>query len=54
MITSGTVWSVRRPDSASVSADTWVSLLVPASTREDVAQAVAEGRLSLALTGAAP
>lgn len=54
VIASGSVWSVRPPDQSSVSAETWVALLVPADTREDVAQAVADGQLSLALMGAQP
>jgi Flp pilus assembly protein CpaB len=54
VISSGSVWSVRRPDPSSVSAETWVALLVPAETREDVVQAVAEGQLSLALMGDVP
>jgi hypothetical protein len=54
VIASGSVWSVRPPDPSSVSAQTWVAILVPAETRQDVAQAVADGQLSLALMGAQP
>lgn len=53
-ITAGTVWSVRPPEASSVSAETWVALLVPTDTREPVAQAASEGLLALALLGAEP
>jgi Flp pilus assembly protein CpaB len=53
-IASGTVWSVRPPEGSSVSAETWVALLVPMDAREPVAQAAADGLLTLALLGADP
>jgi hypothetical protein len=50
-VSSGSVWSVAATGSGSASSKLWVSLLVPVGVQEQVAQAAAEGRLRLSLTG---
>ena len=52
VLTSGTVWSVEPPASASASSKVWVAIVVPTESQGDVAQAAADGLLRLSLVGA--
>lgn len=50
---AGSVWSFEALGSGSVTAKWWVAVLVPEGMQQDVAQAAADGRLRIALGGAA-
>jgi Flp pilus assembly protein CpaB len=50
LLTSGSVWSVNQAGSGAT-AKVWVSLLIPVDAQAQVAQAAADGRLRLSLTG---
>lgn len=52
VLTSGTVWSVEPPASASASSKVWVAVAVPTEAQGDVAQAAADGLLRLSMVGA--
>ena len=53
VLAEGTVWSVERASQSTSTSKMWVAILVPVESQTLVAQAAADGRLRLALIGAA-